>query len=420
MPATSPRSSRWLAPLVVGVVGVAALGLAGCSSAQVLSGTQGSPVFLDAGHLLTLRCDQEGGQVQVHALRAGGSLEERQAWPLGAGPAYLEFVPAEAPGQGLIRLSAGVTTTAWSWPGGGELLRSSEPLFGLDSAGRLGLRATNSAYYEVLELGTNRVVWTGAFRLGDRPLTPPREASAVEQLARSSGAERVADFLGWFARTLEAEDAPPVVQEARFTPSGHVLYRAAGALYASAVSLKDVKLGRGARGTAERDLLLGRTWEVTCAAAGGRVYVHEEGLVRAYDLATQTKVWEARVGGPRPEGDAPSQGWIALSPDGSKLASLWLDAPVTVLSSESGEVLYRAPSPGSLLALSDEHLAWCDSASGSLQVVSLEDSSVRFRHELGPYASVQGLALSPDGRWLALQSQDETWVWELPAPSGRR
>lgn len=397
---------------------------AGCSGPEVLSGTEGAPRFLDSGHLLSLRGGEEGAQVQVHAL-SGEGLREVQAWPLQAGPAALRFTPGKAPGEGLICLLQGEGARGWRWPGGALAFESrGRLLFDVDGEGRLGLAPTSEAYYEALDLslasGEGRragaVVYRGSFPPGYRPYAgPERQPGVFERSARGAGAERLADFLGWAAARWSQREAPPGAQSAAFSPSGHVIYRAEGALFASEVSLAEVRLGRGARGAGGRDLRLASAREASYACAGSRLYLHLDGLLQAYDLRTQRKLWEVRLGS-RPEGEALSPGWVEVSPAGTKVACGWGHHPVTVLSAEGGEVLYQDAGPGFDFALSEEALALCDYESGRLEVVSLASRATLFRSDLGTYASVQGLALSPDGRWLALQSQDETWVWPVPAP----
>jgi WD40 repeat protein len=117
----------------------------------------------------------------------------------------------------------------------------------------------------------------------------------------------------------------------------------------------------------------------------------------------------------------PQANSIALSPDGSLLASIYCSKSETYGCSKGGVTIWRVPDGKMLISFSDIAHAVAFSPDGSLLATGggYYDSSVRFRYtaswnSVGEFPNlVEQLAFSPDGRTFATADYDTVTIWSI-------
>lgn len=147
---------------------------------------------------------------------------------------------------------------------------------------------------------------------------------------------------------------------------------------------------------------------------GGRLYSSgSDGRIRVWNAADGALVTSFQSGR--------QANRLALSPEGSLLASIFCNANDAYGCTKGGVVVWQAAEGRILKTFADIALAVAFSPDGSLLITGggYHDPAVRFRYTaswelVGGFETLaQAVAVSPDGRLLATADYDDVTVWEV-------
>jgi len=143
----------------------------------------------------------------------------------------------------------------------------------------------------------------------------------------------------------------------------------------------------------------------------------DDGAARVWDPRTGEELWSFQTGDPT------TVFGLSFSPDGSRLAVVWLDAQIVrVFDLATGRALLELPSGGAHFANfspDGERLALVGNDQPTAAVVDARSGDQIFSlqgHRLG----LRDVAWSPDGRWIGTSSMDGTArLWEAETGAAR-